>query len=80
MLTPAAIALDVDGWGSEGWLLLEQLKNDVRTGAIAVIVVSASGDRERAGLLGANGFVPKPVDRDQLLDALAPFAKHSTSF
>lgn len=68
---PAAITLDVMMPGQDGWEILQTLKSRPETSAIPVIVCSVLQEEDLARALGADGFLPKPVRRQQLLEALA---------
>lgn len=68
---PDVLLLDVQLPGMEGWEILEwirQVDQDVQ-----IFMVTASGQPEsvhKAIRLGANGFVGKPFDKEELADAL----------
>jgi CheY-like chemotaxis protein len=67
---PDAIVLDVMLPGMDGWELLQRLQNHPRTSRIPVIVCSVIDNPELAYALGASVFLPKPVARGDLLEAL----------
>jgi signal transduction histidine kinase/ActR/RegA family two-component response regulator len=67
---PAAVLLDIRMPGIDGWEVLRALKEDPRTTAIPVVVVSIVDERSRGVALGASGYLVKPVSRDALLSAL----------
>jgi CheY-like chemotaxis protein len=70
-LHPSVIALDVMMPGMDGWAVLVALKADPATADIPVVMTTIV-DNQRVGLaLGAADYLVKPVDRDQLLAALA---------
>ena len=69
-LLPDAIALDVMMPGMHGWDVLQRLRNKPRTASIPVIIISVFNDPELAYSLGASHFLPKPVSRVDVLDAL----------
>ena len=50
--------------------MLDQLKRDSRTRHVPVHVVSAFDYRREALELGAAGYALKPVNREQLIEAL----------
>ena len=58
-----------------GWEVLARLTGDERLLGVPVIVVSAEDDPERAHRLGAAACLTKPVDHDQLMDALRRTSK-----
>jgi CheY-like chemotaxis protein len=67
---PDAILLDLMMPGMDGWELLQRLRTDGDTQDIPVIICSVINDPELAYSLGASKFVPKPVTRETLLEAL----------
>jgi CheY-like chemotaxis protein len=67
---PGIIVLDVMLPDIDGWELLVQLHGHPATRTIPVVVCSVVRDRELAMALGATVYVPKPVRRQQFLDAL----------
>jgi signal transduction histidine kinase/ActR/RegA family two-component response regulator len=68
---PAAVVLDIQLPGLDGWELLSALKSDPETAAVPVIVVSVLDERARGRLQGAAAYLVKPVSRDDVLAALA---------
>ncbi|HEX4263544.1 MAG TPA: response regulator [Verrucomicrobiae bacterium] len=66
---PSAVILDIGLPDNSGMFVLERLKADPRTRHIPVHVVSASDYSEPALLMGAVGYMLKPVKREQLVDA-----------
>lgn len=69
---PDAILLDLMLPGGGGLKVLERLRSMVPTGIIPVIVVTASGvaNKEESLRAGAQAFLNKPVDPDELLATL----------
>ena len=65
-LKPDLILLDILMPGKDGWTVLGDLKEDEETCDIPIIVVSMMDDDHSAASLGADAFMTKPVDRDQL--------------
>jgi len=70
-LRPHAIVLDVQMPSMDGWRVLGQLKQDAELGAIPVVMATMIDDRNRGLALGAAEHLSKPLDREQLLAALA---------
>jgi CHASE2 domain-containing sensor protein/nitrogen-specific signal transduction histidine kinase/DNA-binding NarL/FixJ family response regulator len=71
---PDAIVLDLDMPGMNGFGLIERLKADPQTQTIPIIVASArvfAEDREKTLAAGAAHFLPKPIQFEALLAALA---------
>ena len=65
-----ALVLDVLMPGITGYELLVMVRNHVRTRQIPVLLLSAMGetkDRIRGILLGANDYLPKPFDPDEVV-------------
>ncbi|HTV90766.1 MAG TPA: ATP-binding protein [Stellaceae bacterium] len=67
---PVAILLDVVLLGDECWRYLIELKQNERTQGIPVVVVSSSGDKRKAINLGADEYLEKPIEPEQLITAL----------
>ncbi len=69
-LEPGVVILDILLPGLNGWELLTRLKGDAATAAIPVVIASMLDERGAGFALGAAEYLVKPVDRDDLLDAL----------
>ena len=67
---PAAVTLDIFLSDMEGWGVLERLKNDIASRHMPVWVISTEDVSERATQLGAYGFVSKPIQGKQVLEAM----------
>ena len=65
------VVLDVMMRGMDGWVVLQQLREDPRTRHIPVLVCSVINEPDLARTLGASRLLKKPVTREQLLDAVA---------
>jgi len=59
---PRAVLLDLRMPVLSGWGLLEALKKLPRARGLPVIIISAYGFEWEAELVGASGYVSKPVD------------------
>ncbi len=70
-LEPVAVILDILLPRLDGWNFLAELKRDAATSAIPVVIVSMLDERGAGFALGAADYLVKPVDRDELLGALA---------
>jgi DNA-binding response OmpR family regulator len=60
---PEVVVLDLMMPGMDGFEVLRRLKDDVRTGDVPVVVLTAktsSIDREQCASLGADSFITKP--------------------
>jgi signal transduction histidine kinase/DNA-binding response OmpR family regulator/HAMP domain-containing protein len=66
---PMLITLDIYLPDMEGWRILERLKADLATRHIPVCVVSTDDSRERALASGAIGFLAKPLQSIDEVDA-----------
>jgi CheY-like chemotaxis protein len=72
---PALILLDLVMPVMDGWTFRAAQRRDPRASAIPVVVLSASrGDDAPAAALGAEAFLPKPVDVGRLLGTLRRLA------
>ncbi len=70
---PDLILLDIVMPKMNGFLVLEALKDDPETAEIPVIFISAKSedkDLERAKLLGANDYLVKPINQEELLTTI----------
>lgn len=67
---PLAVLLDLRMPVMSGWGVLEALKRMPRAQGLPIIVISAYGFEWEAELVGAVGYVSKPVDLDKVRDTL----------
>ncbi len=70
---PNIVLLDLMLPGMDGFEVLGRLRSDPRTADVPVLVVSAKNDpadREMAARMGANGYLAKPFQRAELLEAI----------
>ena len=63
---PQAVLLDLRMPVMSGWALLEALKKMPRARNLPIIIISAYGFEWEAELVGASGYISKPVDLDKL--------------
>jgi CheY-like chemotaxis protein len=70
VVRPSLITLDLMMPLRDGWDLLQILKRDPSTEKIPIAVCSVVHERALALAMGASYFLPKPVDREALLDVL----------
>ena len=71
--SPKAVILDIGMPGGSGMDILKKLKSMTKTSKIPVLILTGSTDqktKDEAMGLGADGFLTKPVDLNQLYDAL----------
>ena len=69
-ILPRVIVLDVVLRAEESWRLLVDLKRDVRTREIPVMIASTIEDQAKAFHLGADEYLLKPLERAALLERL----------
>lgn len=67
---PFAITLDVIMPEMDGWEVLGKLKQNPKTADIPVIIISITDDRETGLVLGAVGYITKPVNKDALISEI----------
>jgi signal transduction histidine kinase/DNA-binding response OmpR family regulator len=73
-LQPLAIILDILMSPKDGWQVLHELKADVTTRDIPVVVLSIVDNKELGYRLGAFDYLVKPFDRETILGVLARIA------
>jgi CheY-like chemotaxis protein/two-component sensor histidine kinase len=69
-LQPDAITLDLLMKPVHGWEILRQLKSNPRTALIPVVVVSVADEPGGSATLGADAYLVKPVEKEDLLAAV----------
>lgn len=74
MVQPRAIILDILMPDKDGWEVLQELKSDPSTRNIPVVVCSVVTDRSRGIGLGAEAYLVKPIDDEELLGTLKQVA------
>jgi CheY-like chemotaxis protein len=70
---PQLMVLDVMMPRMDGWTILErllELPREERPRVVMVTALASLRDRAKAAELGADAYVPKPFDVDELLDVL----------
>ena len=67
---PDLVTLDVLMPGMDGWDVLRELKANRRTESIPVVMVTVHPDELQATMLGASGFVTKPVNQTALTNSV----------
>ena len=72
-LKPAAITLDVMMPDMDGWSVLRALKADPVLQDVPVLMLTMVDDKSKGYSLGATDYLTKPVDREQLHNALARY-------
>lgn len=82
MRTPAPdiTLLDLQMPAGDGTTTLTKLKQSAKTAMIPVLVVSGTSDaamQDRVRMMGAAGFLAKPLDPDTFIDAVEAIARPS---
>lgn len=75
--SPDIILLDLQMPAGDGTTTLTKLKQSSKTAMIPILVVSATSDaatQERVHMMGAAGFLAKPVDPDTFIDVVEAVA------
>ncbi len=67
---PTVILLDVRLPGIDGWKTLEIIKRNPAARNIPVIIISGEEAKDKAREMGASDFLPKPIKKEVLLQAL----------
>ncbi len=73
---PHVVLLDIWMAGHDGGEIAKKLKNDEKTRHTPVIMISANNETEKiAKEVGANGFIQKPFNIDDLLSTVQKHLK-----
>ncbi|MDH3990429.1 MAG: response regulator, partial [Gammaproteobacteria bacterium] len=72
-IKPAAITLDVMMPDMDGWSVLRALKADPVLQNVPVVMLTLVDDKSKGYSLGATDYLTKPVDREQLHNALSRY-------
>jgi signal transduction histidine kinase/CheY-like chemotaxis protein len=75
-IKPAAVLIDVVLRGDESWRFMVQLRQQNETSAIPIIVLSSTGDEQKALHLGADAFLAKPIDPKTVAETLERLTGH----
>ncbi len=67
---PDAVLLDLRMPVMSGWGLLEVLRKMPRAASVPILIISAYGFEWEAELVGASGYISKPVDLPDLLSTV----------
>jgi len=69
--SPDLVLLDIEMPGGDGFVVIQRLKAITTLGLIPVIIMTSSVDRQKAEArsveAGAEAFLPKPVNHEELL-------------
>jgi signal transduction histidine kinase/CheY-like chemotaxis protein len=71
-LRPRVITLDVILEGTDGFELLQRLRDHEETANIPVVVLSIICDEGRSCRLGATEYLEKPIDQQRLIEIIDP--------
>ncbi len=70
---PDVITLDVMMPKMDGWAVLQELKSDPQLRDIPVVMVTIVDDKNLGYTLGADDYMTKPIDREQLASVLQKY-------
>jgi CheY-like chemotaxis protein len=65
---PGIVLLDLKMPVLDGWGVMERMRGDARSSAIPILILSAYGFDWESELLGAQGYIPKSVGMDEILE------------
>jgi len=65
---PGIVLLDLKMPVLDGWGVMERMRGDARSSAIPILILSAYGFEWESELLGAQGYIPKSVGMDEILE------------
>ncbi len=65
---PGIVLLDLKMPVLDGWGVMERMRNEPRSAAVPILILSAYGFEWEAELLGAQGYIPKSVGMDEILE------------
>jgi CheY-like chemotaxis protein len=65
---PGMVLLDLKMPVLDGWGVMERMRSDPKSAAVPILILSAYGFEWEAELLGAQGYIPKGVGMEEILD------------
>ena len=65
---PGIVLLDLKMPVLDGWGVMERMRGDPRSAVVPILILSAYGFEWEAELLGAQGYIPKSVGMEEILD------------
>jgi len=74
-LQPDLITLDVQMPDMDGWSVLSALKNNPNLADIPVVMVTIEDQQNLGYVLGASGYLGKPIERSRLIEMVNKFCK-----
>src|SRR5512147_1105802 len=67
---PGLVLLDLKMPVLDGWGVMEQMRKDPRSAATPILILSAYGFEWESELTGAQGYIPKSVGMDEILERI----------
>ncbi len=67
---PGMVLLDLKMPVLDGWGVMERMRENPKSAAVPILVLSAYGFEWEAELLGAQGYIPKGVGMEEILDRI----------
>jgi CheY-like chemotaxis protein len=65
---PGILLLDLKMPVLDGWGVMERMRQDPKNAAVPILILSAYGFEWESELLGAQGYIPKSVGMDEILE------------
>lgn len=65
---PGIVLLDLKMPVLDGWGVMERMRKEPRTASVPILILSAYGFEWESELLGAQGYIPKSVGMDEILE------------
>jgi CheY-like chemotaxis protein len=65
---PGIVLLDLKMPVLDGWGVMERMRQDPRGAAVPILILSAYGFEWESELLGAQGYIPKSVGMDEIVE------------
>lgn len=65
---PGIVLLDLKMPVLDGWGVMDRMRKDPRSAGVPILILSAYGFEWESELLGAQGYIPKSVGVDEILD------------
>jgi len=65
---PGVVLLDLKMPVLDGWGVVERMRKDPKSSHVPILILSAYGFEWESELLGAQGYVPKSVGMEEILD------------
>ena len=65
---PGIVLLDLKMPVLDGWGVMERMRKEPRSAGVPILILSAYGFEWESELLGAQGYIPKSVGVDEILE------------